>query len=373
MVEPVLDRDTAGLAGSPDIASSIFGKIGMADIFVADVSIINSDSGGRPTPNPNVLIELGYAVAQLGWDRILLVHNAAFGAPEILPFDIRGRRIVVYEAGESFDRGEVRGLLQGRLEGALRAALSDKTYGPLPSGPEAMTWWGSWSIGGRGANGGNLFIREFSPEGFLFDLDVHNGSHSGDMTAYARLVSRDLAYARLSNGEGEPGGEIVFQRRQEGRRQWIEVQETASCWYFRGARAYFGGIFERVQNPWFTSGLMHEMELSRLYALTGEHFEKILTCTSDVGEADNLDDWGARVIRGGVAGLHSIMESIVMIGERGELCAAYTDEDVVRFFTNLDAGSGQALPKTINEWRQGFEDKSVMIQQAAKPIPGRMT
>jgi hypothetical protein len=36
-VEPVLDRDTAGLAGSPAISAAIFAKIAFADVFVADV------------------------------------------------------------------------------------------------------------------------------------------------------------------------------------------------------------------------------------------------------------------------------------------------------------------------------------------------
>src|SRR5258708_32648261 len=65
-VEPVIDRDTDGVPGSPDIASTIFGKIDQAQVFVCDISIINSDAlyqdatgqnvAARPTPNPNVLI-----------------------------------------------------------------------------------------------------------------------------------------------------------------------------------------------------------------------------------------------------------------------------------------------------------------------------
>jgi len=36
-VEPVVDRDTQGVPGAPDIASTIFAKITAADVFVADV------------------------------------------------------------------------------------------------------------------------------------------------------------------------------------------------------------------------------------------------------------------------------------------------------------------------------------------------
>ena len=39
---------------------------------MADVTIINHDYTGRKTPNPNVMLELGYAIKALGWQRILL-------------------------------------------------------------------------------------------------------------------------------------------------------------------------------------------------------------------------------------------------------------------------------------------------------------
>ena len=58
-VEPVIDRDTAGVPGSPDIATTIFQKIEKADVFVCDVSFINQGTDARQTPNPNVLLELG--------------------------------------------------------------------------------------------------------------------------------------------------------------------------------------------------------------------------------------------------------------------------------------------------------------------------
>lgn len=93
-LDVVVDRDTQGLPGSPDIAGSIFAKIDAAAMFVADVSIVVS--GGRPTPNPNVLVELGYAAKALGWHRVLMVVNTAYGAVEQLPFDLRMRRILPY-------------------------------------------------------------------------------------------------------------------------------------------------------------------------------------------------------------------------------------------------------------------------------------
>lgn len=59
-----IDSDTIGVSGSPNIVDKIFEKITNCSVFIADVSIINSESSAnlRKTPNPNVMIELGYAV-----------------------------------------------------------------------------------------------------------------------------------------------------------------------------------------------------------------------------------------------------------------------------------------------------------------------
>ena len=131
-VEPVVDRDTQNVPGSPDIAHTIFQKIEKASAFVADVSIINQGQPGRPTPNPNVLIELGYAIHALTHSRTILVANTAMGVVETLPFDLRTKRVLTYNLPPgATDKPEQRKKLQDGLEAALRAVLE------LPSGSKA--------------------------------------------------------------------------------------------------------------------------------------------------------------------------------------------------------------------------------------------
>src|SRR3989344_457862 len=123
-IEPVIDRDTQGVAGAPNIATAIFQKIDSADIFIADVSIIGSVKK-RAIPNPNVLIELGYALKSLGHERIILVFNTAFGKVEKLPFDLRMHRILTYEcAGSVTDRSEIKKNLIKDLKLALLAGFA---------------------------------------------------------------------------------------------------------------------------------------------------------------------------------------------------------------------------------------------------------
>jgi hypothetical protein len=122
-VEPVVDRDTKGVAGAPDIAATIFAKISAADIFVADISIIGVLPNGRATPNPNVMIELGFALKSLGYERVVLVFNEASGKIQDLPFDLRMRRLTVYDLAKGGDKPAQRKVLEGHFDAALRAAL----------------------------------------------------------------------------------------------------------------------------------------------------------------------------------------------------------------------------------------------------------
>ena len=121
----VADRDTKGLTGSPSIPQTILSKIDECDLFIADVSLVNkyncfpvdeaSDSNCdstkngskindnkmnksviKYTPNPNVLIELGYAVKRLGWERIICFINTDYGSIDELPFDLEHQRVTPF-------------------------------------------------------------------------------------------------------------------------------------------------------------------------------------------------------------------------------------------------------------------------------------
>lgn len=98
------NRDTRGNYGSPDITNVIFEKIQQCDIFVADVSIINSEhyelnENGeyvqiqKLSPNPNVLLELGYAAGVIGWENIICIANEDYGNANCMPFDLEHRLI----------------------------------------------------------------------------------------------------------------------------------------------------------------------------------------------------------------------------------------------------------------------------------------
>jgi len=128
---PELDHDTKDAKGMAAIADTIFDKIKNAGVFVGDVTTVGKSDGGRELPNPNVLIELGWAWAHLTHERIILVANKHYGPKkaENLPFDIRHRRAVIfYNLPRTADDTAIEDAtaeLAEAFQEALRSSLSE--------------------------------------------------------------------------------------------------------------------------------------------------------------------------------------------------------------------------------------------------------
>jgi hypothetical protein len=89
-----IDKDTKGVPGIPPIVDVIFNKISKCGIFIPDLTFVGKTDKGRLLPNPNVLIEYGWAIKELSYFRIIPIMNEAFGMPngENMPFDMRHLR-----------------------------------------------------------------------------------------------------------------------------------------------------------------------------------------------------------------------------------------------------------------------------------------
>lgn len=117
-----VDNDTRQSPGAPSISDEIFRKISDCDVFVCDVTTAVG-GGSRKSINPNVAIELGYAVKAVGWGRIVMVMNTRFGDTGDLPFHLAQRRWPLrYELQDS-DQHTVRADRRKRLGELLRPAI----------------------------------------------------------------------------------------------------------------------------------------------------------------------------------------------------------------------------------------------------------
>ena len=77
----------------------------------------------RPCPNPNVLVELGYALHRLPTERILLVMNTVHGGVETLPFDIQKSRVIGYQLETGGKKPPERNRLREELGETLSTVL----------------------------------------------------------------------------------------------------------------------------------------------------------------------------------------------------------------------------------------------------------
>ena len=124
-MRPEIDHDTHQVPGSPDVASTILDKIRQSTAFIADVTPVAASPKGKKVPNPNVMIELGYALGHPGSDRMILVANKAEGFRiEDLPFDLRHKRApITFNLAESAKPAEIDAAKKA-LAAELKIAIS---------------------------------------------------------------------------------------------------------------------------------------------------------------------------------------------------------------------------------------------------------
>ena len=97
-------------------------------------TFIGKRPDGRSTPNPNVLIEYGWALKSLGLSRMLTVMNSAFGEPTraSMPFDMAHLRFpITYNlpSGASDDRREAeRSNLEKSLGEGLKTVFASAEF-----------------------------------------------------------------------------------------------------------------------------------------------------------------------------------------------------------------------------------------------------
>jgi|SRR6218665_945439 len=126
-----LDEATSNTPGSPYIPGKIVEKISRSDVFICDLTPIGeSFDKKKKIANPNVLIELGHAIAELGWDRIIILLNTNYGKlPEDLPFDVDKHRVSPFKIYDKSDKsGKVQ--LTQLLKDAIKLIIEEQPLKP---------------------------------------------------------------------------------------------------------------------------------------------------------------------------------------------------------------------------------------------------
>jgi hypothetical protein len=200
-----LDRDTKGVPGSPPIFKTILDKIEKASIFVADLTFCGTRcDGNRLTPNPNVLIEYGYALKLVGYGQMIAVMNTTYGKPsrESMPFNLADLRFpLTYELSDNSPdetRRIVREKLAKELERALRDILESKDFTEKRTKDSATNPFPSAAA----KNGKARFRPNNEPIGFQRDLMLRR--MGTDDASPVHLVQGAAVWLRLMPAK-DPG------------------------------------------------------------------------------------------------------------------------------------------------------------------------
>ncbi len=197
-------------------------------------------------------------------------------------------------------------------------------------------------------------------------MGLVDGARGGQISGFARFTGFDSAYATIEAG-GAQSCELKFRRDVSPTRQ-IYVEEGEGCGRFKGLGATFAGVYSSEDDLLFRSGALDELDLQRLYGLTGQHYQTLIDRLQQISTGENCDTFAANVSIGGAKGLYTISEAIVMRGEDGQLWAAYIDGNRVFYFTTEPKYKTQ-LPETIEKWRERFSSKEVIYVTGVESIP----
>lgn len=131
-----IDADTEGVLGQPPVTDTILKKIEACDVFAPDFTFVATSEGGKLVPNPNVMLEYGYALRAKGHHIMMPVMNTAHGSPEKLPFDMghlrHPRTYHLDRTATQAERRAVRKNLSNEFENVLRLMIAAKPKNEKP-------------------------------------------------------------------------------------------------------------------------------------------------------------------------------------------------------------------------------------------------
>lgn len=217
---------------------------------------------------------------------------------------------------------------------------------------------------------GRLNVVYQTTETLGFDLNISQGARMGRISGVAPVKGDRAIY------EDHLDFQLTFDFISEG----IEIKQKGKNVY-AGAGAGFNGIYTR-KNP-DESGypslverkILTEAEDQILRKISGKYYERFFDSAMSVfTDGEDLDGFDAKVYQFGAPGLFTIIESIVMVNENGEMWAATIDNEKiekdgkivavksqVRYFTNTEMTHD--VPRTIVKWRERFAKMPVIVPE----------
>lgn len=231
--------------------------------------------------------------------------------------------------------------------------------------PKAADWSGEWHTANNSPfYGAYVEFSKVKSDKLVFSLDAFDGGHSGQLVEESAVVRKRMAVYK------EEDGSVVFFYLLNGK---LYVTSPSPV-YSAGADVTYTG--EYVRGPYDetvytlkdTGVFKTTAEDKAFRKVIGEDYDLFLYSMQLLDEPKDSDGLGARVVQGGVRGLYTLSEAIIMYDKQGRYWAAVLASDegdelegsadpYVRFYTNVPGTN--MLPATITKWMEDFPDYDV--------------
>ena len=223
-------------------------------------------------------------------------------------------------------------------------------------------WTGEWNrTGGSKHADADVTITKKTSQVFEFSIDAASGANVGQIEGLASFVDNFASYK-----DSESGCIVEFRMKDK----CIAIA-TEGCDSFGGSGVYFDGTYckgkknEKQQSfDFIRSGIfINNAQLNAFKKLVGKTYNLFEDSFQLVSKEVDMDRINATVSTGGVTGLFTINEGIIMHCPNGMLYAAVIDGDTVKYFSN-DPLYSKKIPMTIDKWREAFKDKKVIFSRS---------
>jgi hypothetical protein len=214
-------------------------------------------------------------------------------------------------------------------------------------------WSGMWTRVSK-FSGGSLEIVNASDQTFGFTLDVSDGGNIGQIKGSADVNKETATYSVII---GDQTCSLTFTHKNSS----IFISQTDGCHTYGGNGTTFEGEYQKGNIKVKEQSLSEVKIIDKktdalLQELTEEDYKVFVNNMQMFGSGiEDSDGWNAKIITGGVRGLYSIMEAIIIIDEKNGFlyAAAIKDGEEIVYFTN-NREYADKLPKTIEVWRERF-------------------